>query len=122
MRQRVLAVAGDCAFVITDRLGNPSAVEQKISQVGERGCVVDHLGQCGFEVRTGGLGQLQSHARNPALVEQKGPLGRRASTALEQRVQLSNRTREVAPVERLERASKLVSVPEHFERCSRSTF
>jgi tRNA (guanine37-N1)-methyltransferase len=65
------------------------------------------------EVGLGQLQLLQPDARHAPLVEQEGTVQTSGGYLLEQRAELGLRSSEVPAVERLERASKILSVPEH---------
>ncbi|HEX4013753.1 MAG TPA: tRNA (guanosine(37)-N1)-methyltransferase TrmD [Candidatus Cybelea sp.] len=98
---------------MSDRCFDVPFFEQQASEIGKRRRVVGVRLQRSGEIFPREVPQLQSDSRHPALVEKKGPLSTRRRL-LEQRAELQLRLRKVVPVERLERASKFSSVPEHF--------
>jgi tRNA (guanine37-N1)-methyltransferase len=66
-----------------------------------------------FEVGPRSFAQFQPHASHASLIEKKGAFNPAQRPALEQQVELALRADEIATIERLERASKFISVPEH---------
>ena len=70
-------------------------------------------GQRRFEVGPREFPQIQPHASHASFIEQKGAFRRAGRSPLEQQLELALRSGEIATIERLERASKFISVPEH---------
>jgi tRNA (guanine37-N1)-methyltransferase len=66
-----------------------------------------------FEVGPRSFPLIQPHASHAAFIEKKGTFGPARRSPLEQQVELALRAGEIAAIERLERASKFISVPEH---------
>lgn len=96
-----------------DRLLYAAALEQEIAKVGQRRRVAALRLERRREVGASEFPQVEPHPRHATLIEEKGAFDPAGRPRLQQRVELALRALEVAPIEGLERASKILSVPEH---------
>ena len=112
MGQRVARIARDRALVEPDRVVQLAALDEHVSQVGERGRIPGLRGQRRIEILAGFARTPESDPRYAPLVIEKRAVGG-SRLGGEQRRQRPLGAREVARVERLERTSKSFPAANH---------
>ena len=113
MRGRVLAVARDRLFVARDRRVHVALFQQHVSEVRQRRRVARRRCESRIEVGACGIPQPGADAGDAALVQKKGAPGRGEGVAVQEGRQLALGLREVAALQRFERASKSRFFPKH---------